>query len=527
MKIAQLGFGGGLGIGSYRATIRYTTIQHVYGGAPTATFTGANGAQVPLFNSNQRSGYVGGAGNELAFQFGHWLVIVDQPIDSGPGVHADIAARASKLTGSEDANGYLLLHAQDASVAVGDSFEGGFGQVPGNYVELAAHLYCGQVGSDTSAHRRLTNGDGSKGVSWCDGDLHVSAGGTSAFLDLAATKLYISPLGPATIGTPVTSSTTTTTPLASAAPAVSASFVSPDQGWALESNGRVDETTDAGATWHPVGSVTLSRDLPARIRFADATHGYAFTQDNYGASVVRATTDRGATWTTLDTPFSSVYDLAISHGVVYAVAFQSKELRFHIWSSPVGRNDWTEDPLAISPGAGPVPSAQLVLSGTEGWVLVDNRTVVAGARLGPDGHWATWKPPCADAGGPAELSASSGADLAAVCNEGVYTGPAIRPAFYVSHNGGRTFTRHDIPIFGSVASPYPNRAIVVLGNTVQRTTDDGVTWQRVVGPQARVDSGLADDLGFTTTTQGFIVLGSGEMLMTHDAGATWQAVTLP
>ena len=35
------------------------------------------------------------------------------------------------------------------------------------------------------------------------------------------------------------------------------------------------------------------------------------------------------------------------------------------------------------------------------------------------------------------------------------------------------------------------------------------------------------ELGFTTSTQGFAITSDGQMLMTHDAGATWQPVTLP
>jgi photosystem II stability/assembly factor-like uncharacterized protein len=57
---------------------------------------------------------------------------------------------------------------------------------------------------------------------------------------------------------------------------------------------------------------------------------------------------------------------------------------------------------------------------------------------------------------------------------------------------------------------------------VQRTTDGGVTWHGVFDAPLN-----AVDLGFTTPTQGFIVFSDGTMLMTYDAGATWQKVTLP
>ena len=37
----------------------------------------------------------------------------------------------------------------------------------------------------------------------------------------------------------------------------------------------------------------------------------------------------------------------------------------------------------------------------------------------------------------------------------------------------------------------------------------------------------AGDIGFTTATQGFVIFFNGPMLMTYDAGATWQHARLP
>jgi len=85
-----------------------------------------------------------------------------------------------------------------------------------------------------------------------------------------------------------------------------------------------------------------------------------------------------------------------------------------------------------------------------------------------------------------------------------------------------TFARHDAPDSGLVATPTAATAIVTGTAGVQRTTDGGASWQGVFD-----FGGSAPDLGFTTPTQGFIVFSNGTMLMTHDAGATWQKVTLP
>ena len=310
--------------------------------------------------------------------------------------------------------------------------------------------------------------------------------------------------------------TTTTPTTASAYKALSATFVSPAHGWAL-TKGPVEETTDGGRTWQRVGSVGGRFD--GLIRFADATHGFAFTK-----SQLIATTDAGRSWTVVATPFSDVYDLAVARGVVYVVSFEiSGQPAFRIWSSPVGDTlHWTEDPLVIPPGAGPVPSIQLVFSGDRGWLMQVDRTVVSGAQMASDGTWTTWTPPCTSAGGEGFLAAPSPSDLVASCEEGTFTGPRITYGIYFSHDGGQTFTRHAAPSWGSIATPNATTAVLPGSAGVQRTTDEGATWQGVF------DTSLnAADLGFTTPTQGFIVFTNGDMLMTYDAGASWQKVTLP
>jgi photosystem II stability/assembly factor-like uncharacterized protein len=145
--------------------------------------------------------------------------------------------------------------------------------------------------------------------------------------------------------------------------------------------------------------------------------------------------------------------------------------------------------------------------------------------MASDGRWSSWTPPCASAGGAAFLAASSPNDLVASCEEGAYTGPRVTHAIYFSHDGGQTFTRHAAPESGLVVTPNTTTAIVAAsGGGIQRTTDEGATWQLVQPFDA---TGGIPDYGFTTSTQGFVILGAGEMLMTHDAGATWQKVTLP
>jgi len=305
---------------------------------------------------------------------------------------------------------------------------------------------------------------------------------------------------------------------------VSASFVSSSRGWVVESNGRIEMATNTGIKrWSVVGHFPTPGPN-TRIRFADASVGFGFTPL---ANQLFRTTDSGATWTPLATPFSNIYDLEISRGVVYAVSFDQATTKFRIWSTSAANIAWVEDPLAIPVGAGPVPSIQLVFSNGAGWLLEVDRTVVAGARMSTSGTWSAWTPPCSKANGPAFLAAWSATDLIATCDEGVWGSPPPNAtAVHVSHDAGATFIRFPAPAFGAVAAADPNYAILVKGGTIRRSVDGGRTWNvvlNVTNPNADQPS----DFGFTTSAQGFVIFSNGQMFMTFDSGATWGLVTQP
>ncbi len=238
------------------------------------------------------------------------------------------------------------------------------------------------------------------------------------------------------------------------------------------------------------------------------------------------TDDGGATWTSLDLPFPGrIYDLAISNGTVYAVAFDNGN--FRIWTSPADNLSWTEDPIKVPVGGGPDPTIQLVFSNGAGWMIEVDRIVVGGAQMSTSGTWSKWTPPCATSNGPASLAAWSATDLIAACDEGVWgSPPPPAKAVYTSHDAGATFQRHDAPVYGLVAAADPNYAVLVTGDTIRRSVDGGRTWtivDNVTNPNAIQPS----DLGFTSNSQGFVIFTNGQMVMTYDSGATWSAVTNP
>jgi photosystem II stability/assembly factor-like uncharacterized protein len=535
MEIAQLGLGGSTVSVNWEAqttipflccsrevSISYQTIEHAFGDAiPVHVYRGPNGEAVPYFHAIQSRTHNRTLNKYdiLVFQFGPWLV---QVYDQTAFTHAQGGKDATEarmteaqretwarsLTGTVDDNGYLLLHAAEP-LSIGNMFQGAFGTGdPGpNHLWLRSHLECPKKDSDTSVRQRFDNEDG-PGVAWCAGALYLSAMGTKSFVDLAATQLQVSPLG------------TPTTPLASNALAMSATFISPQHGWVLQRGSQVSETTDGGLSWKTVASVgtVVPEDyVVAQIRFADAKRGFVRTDSN-----LFTTDDGGASWQHLAAPFGRVTELAISRGVVYVVAYDEKANDFTLWSSPTDRLVWTKDRLALPVGAGPVPVQQLVFSGGNGWVTNGDRGLMGGARLSASGHWETWKPPCL--GDDASLAASTGADLVASCQAGVWTGPKITNWVYFSHDGGKTFQRRSAPAFGEVASPNPATAVVYANGVLRRTTDEGASWSEVAREPGTHQT---LDLGFTTPTQGFVIFSDGKMMMTYDAGATWSAVTLP
>ena len=177
---------------------------------------------------------------------------------------------------------------------------------------------------------------------------------------------------------------------------------------------------------------------------------------------------------------------------------------FRIATTAVAVDDWRVVHLALGVGAGPVPDVQLVLSGTSGWVLQNDRTVVNGARL-VAGTWVSWHPPCLSVVGPAELAAPDALDPIAVCDVGLWSTPAGEH-LYRSTNGGVSFVRtgSTLPAYPASAAAAPTRTTVAVAgqrgssSVLEASFDSGFSWHRVL----TFASGAVADLGFTTVSQG-------------------------
>jgi hypothetical protein len=363
----------------------------------------------------------------------------------------------------------------------------------------------------------------------------------------AATTASPSPVATASTSATAAPATPAPTPIAGFE-AASVTFVSSQDGWVLGTVGgslALARTQDGGTTWTSVtppptafytgsGSTDVSG-----IRFANQQDGWAYGYDLF------ATHNGGTTWTQVALPGlssstggSPIQDLETSGGSVDAVITGSSG--FDIATSPVGSNSWTSSPTTLAYGAGPVPDAQLVLQGSSGWIVENDRVVGAGARL-QSGSWSSWTPPCTTAGGPAVLAPSSATDLFAVCAEGIWAGGPMSVRAYVSTTAGSAFTELSsaLPFTSAQVGAYgdspppaasPSTSVLAVGDggDLLASFDSGSTWSTAY-------SGVAGTsityVGFTSTTQGVAIEASsasplGTLLMTRNGGQAWAAVTI-
>jgi hypothetical protein len=263
------------------------------------------------------------------------------------------------------------------------------------------------------------------------------------------------------------------------------------------------------------------------IRFANLNDGWAFGPDLW------ATHDGGAHWTRMSNtdPDEPVMALEAASGLVHAAVLGGGGIS--IRTSPVGTDAWRASPTIVPAGAGPVPDAQLVLHEKVGWLVAVNRTVTGGARL-EGGGWMPWQPPCADAGGPAVLAASTSLDVVALCDEGLWNDRPQAERAYLSVDGGTTFhpVASPVPIeIEGAASPAPG-SVVIAGTTtnatavLMATADGGTTWKTVHREHA--GAGWAD-LGFTSSRQAAVIRTDdqgGRLLMTVNGGTSWNPVPI-
>lgn len=313
---------------------------------------------------------------------------------------------------------------------------------------------------------------------------------------------------------------------------VSVTFVSAIHGWVLgygpyPSGTRVEETTDGGGHWRLLAAVLPGN--PTDIRFADATYGYAYSQDT-----LDVTSDGGRTWRQVAIPDEDRGDgtgaqaLEIADGRTWllnaAVPYPS------IYEAPVGSTSFRRvgqsanrlDQLSVQgpeayvlgpSGAGPVPPT-LVVATTAG---VSNRTVPCYSTATRDG----------DAGALTPLVTPGRLVIACVSKS-----PSISTStFYRSTDGGRTWSRlGSTPCQVTSLTRTSTAVFGACGYAIVRQPLSG-------GPSSMVfrdDSGLSGFtfVGFTNDADGVAIDippggNYGALYVTRDGGGHWRKAVAP
>jgi len=329
----------------------------------------------------------------------------------------------------------------------------------------------------------------------------------------------------------------------------SASFVSPEVGWALGespcSTGRclaLFKTSNAGSTW-------VRRTLPpftsspwfltATIDFATPEDGWAYDSNESQPSGATgdqlfATHDGGRSWVSirprnLDKFGMSLEALAATKSHVWAVLFSRSTDDFVIAGSPVDENDWATVPLTLPLGAGPVTNFQIVLSGRNGWIIDNDRGVVGGAKL-KAGRWSAWSPPCTRNYGDGKLASYAPDEVLVYCSQGEYVQSPLPAALFVSDRAGLTFRRLSAspPKNGeAVSSPMPGvimfEAMEPVGAAIAGSFDNGKTWRTLAAFALfnRTNWSNWGPITFVSNTEGWAVTPAGSLLRTSNGGHTW------
>ncbi len=334
----------------------------------------------------------------------------------------------------------------------------------------------------------------------------------------------------------------------------SVTFVSATTGFALGvapscpggSCAALVRTTDGGATWvgltapaagYEAHGASPASGLPAvdEVRFADPLDGWVF------GPALFATHDGARTWQQVKTA-GSVVSLETSGGYVDAVISPcpvetecAGPLRLE--QAPATGGGFATVRTGPSVMSSGISALDLTLHAPVGFALLGSGALFATENLADPSGWNAFAGPCASAGlSLASMVAPNATTLYSLCSGNGAAGSSTK-SVVVTVNGkstvaGSTPLGGDAEALAATASGTLMVSAASGASFLYRSSDGGHTWSTV---ETYDDGGEGfNDLGFTTSTQGVVVHGlpgppaqeGTQLLMTHDAGASWQAVPI-
>jgi len=302
-------------------------------------------------------------------------------------------------------------------------------------------------------------------------------------------------------------------------------------------------TLDRGASWRglPAPVVPLGQRAstwgPAvwGIRFATPSHGFVFGNGLW------ETTDGGVHWAQAAAPAGSILSLEVIDGQVLAVTVSCSAQNGcastgSLERRPLSGGAWRQVTQVHNAGAatGAIATQARVAAVLDGTTVI----VTSDGGLSTVSH----SVPCTTEGvAVAESVAVTGPDSLALLCAGQAGLGSVDKTVYVSGDLGQHWTQAGAPPRGGdpigLAGATPEQIVVTAASGASflyYSGDGAARWGTAYG---NGDGGAGfTDLGFTTTSDGVVVHGPargdgnsdgdpGQLLLTSNGGATWQAVT--
>ena len=315
-------------------------------------------------------------------------------------------------------------------------------------------------------------------------------------------------------------------------------------------------TGDYGSTWHgvraPVAGAPAGPAGVSQVRFYNTSDGWAFGPQLW------ATHDGGQSWTRIDTLGLRVTALETAGQRVFAVwaqcsgggpDFAAGCTSSALYSASPGSDQWSAVPGAGTGYSlsGTANSSALVLTGTRGYLLTPDGTLLSGPT-GSAGAWqavtsagaGTASPgqaPC-QPGAPQASGQPSGALLAATTSSGLVlvctspaTGATQAKQVYTSADNGQQWQKAGaVPPAGTATSVAgtPSGTIVLATTAgLELSADGGATW---TAAQGALPPGGFSYVGMTGASQGVAVpadTARHAVWFTFDGGQNWRESPIP